>query len=192
MEQNAFARVDHDVEPREGSTSRTNLPRGRNPVAYAVWGLRAVSAALMLAVVAFMNVEVLLRFFLNLPLAAVSEISTLLFFWLSMLGAALAVPAGAHMVVQPLRNRLGRVGCRALDAISTCSLLAVGAFLLVSGAEYTASVSGEIFPVMGMSPAWQAAAFPVSGGLVIFFTIARVFSRAQEPSNPNAVGEKPV
>lgn len=163
-------------------------PSDWKPVAWTTWGLRALSAALMLAVVAFINIEVFLRFLLNLPLAAVSEISTLFFFWLSMLGAALAVPAGAHMAVQPLRNRLGRTGRRILDAISTCAALAVGVFLLISGAAYTASVSREIFPVTGISSAWQSAAFPVAGALIIFFTTARALSRAKQLSNPDHRG----
>lgn len=162
------------------------------PTTSTVGGIRWLSAALILAVVAVINIEVLLRFFLDLPLAAVSDVSTMIFFWLSALGAAVALPCGAHMVVQPLKNRMGSVGGRILDAISTCSMLGLGAFLLVDGVWYAASVANEVLPVLGVSSAWEAVALPVSGALVMFFTIARVFSRAHEASNPNTMGEKPL
>jgi TRAP-type C4-dicarboxylate transport system permease small subunit len=137
----------------------------------SVTGIRMVLAVLMLGLVALISVEVILRFFFNLPLDSVTEIASLLFIWLSMLGAAAAVPLAAHMAVHPLDNRAGPVATVALRAVTTAAALAFGIFMTVSGNQFTASLAGQTLPVTGVSSMWEASAFPVCGVLMIVFTL---------------------
>lgn len=97
----------------------------------------------MLALVLLISLEVFLRFALDFPLDWIVEIASLLFVWMSMLGAAAAVPMGAHMALRPWSNRLGRTGDLVLGTFVKLMVHGYGIFLLVTGIEYVRSVLGQ-------------------------------------------------
>lgn len=138
---------------------------------HALKAVRVMLGILMLAMVALISIEVILRFFLNLPLDSVTEIASFLFVWLSMLGAAAAVPLGAHMAIHPLHNRVAPSVTAAAHITTTIAVLAFSIFLALSGYQFTASLTGETLPVTGVASAWEAAAFPASGALMVIFTL---------------------
>jgi TRAP-type C4-dicarboxylate transport system permease small subunit len=132
---------------------------------------RTVVGVLMLVLVAIISAEVILRFFFDVPLASVSEVAVLVFVWLSMLGAAVAVPLGAHMAINPLTKRLSSRGAIYLGWAARGVILILGAILAVSGYEHTSTVFNEALPVTGLSSAWEVAAFPICGALIVIFTL---------------------
>lgn len=136
-----------------------------------VGAVRMLLGILMLGLVGLISVEVVLRYFLNLPLDSVTEIASFLFVWLVMLGAAAAVPLGAHMAIHPLHKLAGPVVTVGVRAVTTIAALAFGAFLALSGYEFTTSLSDATLPVTGISSIWEAAAFPASGALMVIFTL---------------------
>lgn len=137
----------------------------------AVRGLEMLLGVLMLGLVGLISVEVILRYFVNLPLDSATEIASFLFVWLAMLGAAAAVPLGAHMAIHPLHKHVGPIVTVSVHAVTTIAALAFGAFLALSGYEFTTSLSDATLPVTGISSIWEAAAFPACGALMVIFTL---------------------
>ncbi len=137
---------------------------------------RMMCGMIMLALVLLISLEVMLRFFFDLPIDWIVEIAVLLFVWMSMLGAAAAVPAAAHMALRPLSARLGPAGARLLSVFVSLLIVAFGLFLLVSGYGYVQSLNGEVMPVSGLPSAWGGADFPVAGALMMIFGLYQVFA----------------
>jgi TRAP-type C4-dicarboxylate transport system permease small subunit len=159
------------TDPAHELAAAERHPGGGKVAEGAVTGIRLLLGILMLALVGLISVEVILRYFLNLPLDSVTEVASFLFVWLAMLGAAAAVPLGAHMAVHPLRRYAGRIATTSVYAVTTIAALAFGAFLTLSGYRFTTSLSGETLPVTGVSSTWEAAAFPTGGALMLVFTL---------------------
>lgn len=138
--------------------------------------IRVMCGTIMLALVLLISLEVMLRFFFDLPIDWIVEVAVLLFVWMSMLGAAAAVPAAAHMALRPLSARLGPAGARLLSVFVSLLIVAFGLFLLVSGYGYVQSLNGEVMPVSGLPSAWGAADFPVAGALMMIFGLYQIFT----------------
>lgn len=160
------------TDPADELGASARAPRERGKLAdQAVKGVRVLLGVLMLALVGLISVEVMLRYFLNLPLDSVTEVASFLFIWLAMLGAAAAVPLGAHMAIHPLRRHEGAIVKASVQGVMTLATLAFGVFLTVSGYQFATSLSDETLPVTGIQSIWEAAAFPVSGALMLGFTL---------------------
>lgn len=150
---------------------------------------RYVVGAIMIAVVALVNVEVALRFALNLPLDAISEIVLLLFPWLSLLGAAVAVGTGAHMALHLLDGRLTNRSKIAIRVFVDVAILVFGAFLIVQGINYVLLRQGEVTNVLTLSRSWEVLAFPVSGALIIAYTLRSLATLARRKAAAPAGAE---
>ena len=133
---------------------------------------RYIVGALLIVITLLVNVEVALRFVINLPLDAISEIVLLLFPWLTMLGAAVALTVegtnvGLHLfsarVTPPLRKALRIVTC-----VGAASF---GVFMIVEGLHYTQMTGSELSHVLQIPRAWETAVFPVSGLLFLIYSV---------------------
>ena len=153
---------------------------GGSPVLDFGWSApRYAVGALMIAIVLMVNIEVGLRFGLNLPLDAISEVVLLLFPWLSLLGAAVAVGTGAHMSFRLLDGRLAGRSKAALEALVSVATVAFGIFLIVQGINYATMRYGEVTNVLGISRSWEVLAFPVSGVLVVAYSVKSALTRSR-------------
>lgn len=153
---------------------------------------RAICGAIMLVLVLLISLEVMLRFFFDLPIDWIVEIAVLLFIWMSMLGAAAAVPAAAHMVLRPLSGRLGPIGGKLLASFTAAAVIAFGFFLLISGLSYMQSLSGEVMPVSGIPSEWGAADFPTAGALMIIFGLQQAFVALRIGKGRTLVSPAPI
>lgn len=70
------------------------------------WGLAALTAAILLVMLAILFWEVFARYVLKDSSGWTSEMSTILFVWASMLGSALAVKSGGHVAMTMLITKL--------------------------------------------------------------------------------------
>ncbi len=75
--------------------------------------LGAASALLVVAEIGVLFAGVCARYVLHAPLIWSDELAGILFLWLAMLGAALALHRGEHMRMTALASRFGRVGAQA-------------------------------------------------------------------------------
>ena len=143
--------------------------------------------ALMIVVTILVNVEVALRFFVNLPLDALSEIVLLLFPWLSLLGAAVAFDTvGANVALHIVDDYLTERGRVRVDTFVSLATLGFGIFLIVQGVNYTALTRGEVSNTLEISRSWEILAFPVSGALIIAYSVWAIWTRVWSKSAARA------
>lgn len=134
--------------------------------------LESVCATLLLALVAVLAWQVISRYALDAPSSSSEEILRYGVIWMSLLGAAYATGKGSHMSVDLLRERLSRRGRLRLDAVVCVAFLAFAAIVLIwGGSKGVAIAARQTSAVMRIPMSWVYLSLPVSGVLMILYSI---------------------
>lgn len=127
--------------------------------------VEALAAVLVLAEIVVLFTGVIARFVLHAPLVWTDEFASILFLWLAMLGAVVALRRGEHMRMTALVGRLEPGSRAVVEAVALTASLAFLALIAWPSWEYAADEAAITTPALGISNAWRAAALPV--GLVL-------------------------
>ncbi|MDR3396507.1 MAG: TRAP transporter large permease subunit [Pandoraea sp.] len=121
---------------------------------------------------------VVARYLLDNPLTWADELAQILFIWLAMLGAALALHRGEHMRLSSIVNRLPerwRTLCETLALLVVCLFVA----LVMTPAYLHAIEQQEITtPALEIPGSVRAWALPVGVGLMLVSAIAKLAQQA--------------
>ncbi|WP_251864944.1 TRAP transporter large permease subunit [Achromobacter sp. Marseille-Q4962] len=128
------------------------------------------AAALVLVEIAVLLAGVVARYALHSPLVWSDELASILFLWLSMLGAVVALRRGEHMRMTALVNRLGPAPRAVLETVALAASLAFLALILAPALQYAEEESFIVTPALELSNAWRAAAIPA--GLALMAVVA--------------------
>ncbi|RDK09047.1 TRAP transporter large permease subunit [Cupriavidus lacunae] len=118
------------------------------------------------------------RYALHAPLPWTDEVASLLFVWLAMFGAIIALQRGAHMQLttfiknQPPRKRAW------LDAFGMWMVVAFLLLLLQPAWEHLAEHRGVQMPTLEISEAWRAGAILAGTVLMLVTAVIRLLSCA--------------
>jgi tripartite ATP-independent transporter DctM subunit len=104
------------------------------------------------------------------------ELASLLFLWLAMLGAVVALRRGKHMRMTAFVNKAGTAAREYLDAIALVGGFAVLLCLLEPAFEYASEEAFITTPALQIQNSWGAAAMPVGIGLMIVISLFRLFA----------------
>ncbi len=146
----------------------------------AIGGVVAFAAAvLLLAEIGILGSGVFARYVLQVPLVWSDELASILFLWLSMLGAVLALRRGEHMRMTGLVNRVSPRAQVFLEAFALAASLALLLMILAPSIDHAQDESFVVTPALEVSSAWRASALPTG---VVLMTLAALFRLAQLPS----------
>jgi TRAP-type C4-dicarboxylate transport system permease small subunit len=147
--------------------------RGRDLVAAVP---RYLVGALMVVITLLVNIEVALRFFVNLPLDGLSELVLLLFPWLSLVGAAVAFDTlGANVAIHLLGGHLSQRARDRIGMVVGAATTGFGVFLIVHGTGYALMTRTELTNTLEISRSWDIVAFPVSGALIVLYSLRTIW-----------------
>ena len=141
-------------------------------------GLEHLTALLVVAEIVILFVGIVARYAFHNPLIWSDELASLLFLWLAMLGAALALRRNEHMRMTALVNR---AGARTRGFTALLALAAALGFLLAilrPALDYLDNEAIVSIMSLGISMSWRAAAMPVGIGLMIVTALLRLDRRA--------------
>lgn len=144
--------------------------------------------ALMIAITILVNVEVALRFFLDLPLDALSGMVLLLFPWLSLMGAAVAFDTiGVNVALHMLGGHLTARARTRMAVFVSVTTLGFGVFLILQGTNYALMTRNEITNTLEISRSWDIVAFPISGALIVAYSLRSIWRlvRRKVASSPD-------
>ncbi len=153
------------------------------------WAVEVPAALLVLADIVVLFAGVVSRYVLHSPLLWSDELASILFLWLAMLGAVVALRRGEHMRMTALVSTAAPETRALLEAVAT---VACGAFLAMvawPAWEYAADERAITTPALELSNLWRAAALPVGLGLMAAFTLLRLWRQA---AGAGLAGAKPV
>ncbi|WP_144630020.1 TRAP transporter large permease subunit [Bordetella genomosp. 13] len=132
------------------------------------------AALLVLAEIAVLLAGVIARYVFHAPLVWSDELAGILFLWLSMLGAVVALRRGEHMRMTALLSRCSP-GLRAmLDVAAIAASIAFLALVFPHAFEYASEEAIVTTPALEISNAWRAAALPTGFGLMLLMGVLRL------------------
>lgn len=136
--------------------------------------VESTAALLVLVEICLLFCGVVSRYVFHAPLVWSDELASILFLWLSMLGAVVALRRGEHMRMTALVNRVSPSGRGFLEALALAA--AFGFLLLVShhAYEYASEEAMIVTPALEISNAWRAAALPVGMALMLAVAVLRM------------------
>jgi tripartite ATP-independent transporter DctM subunit len=130
------------------------------------------AAILVVAEVIILFSGVVARYAFHRPLIWADELSSILFLWLAMTGAAVALHRGAHMRMTALVNRMGERWRPMWEWIALTSCLAFLGLLVVPSFSYLIQQSEIRTPGLNMIDAWRVVS--IVGTVVMMALIGAV------------------
>jgi tripartite ATP-independent transporter DctM subunit len=124
------------------------------------------AALLVLVEILVLFSGVVSRYLFHKPLTWSDELASMLFLWLAMFGAVIALRRSSHMRMTALVDLASPSGRALLDLVG---IAAAGAFLLLIGHpayEFASEEAIVLTPSLAISNAWRAAALPCGVALM--------------------------
>jgi len=132
------------------------------------------AALLVLVEIGVLLAGVIARYVFHAPLVWSDELASILFLWLSMLGAVVALRRGEHMRMTGLVSRVGPQAKALLETVAITAPLAFLVMILHPAADYAMEEKFIVTPALEISNAWRAAALPVGVGLMMMMALVRL------------------
>ncbi len=130
---------------------------------------------LLVVMVMLVTAGVFYRYVLNAALVWYDEFASYLLVWLTFYGAVLATQRGVHIEFDELVRRLAPGPRRWMEAFSGLCTLAFHLILLMYGIVLMRSMEAETaISLPGVMMAWVYSALPMSGALLLVFTLVRM------------------
>jgi tripartite ATP-independent transporter DctM subunit len=150
------------------------------------WVTELPAAVLLAAEIVVLTMGVFSRYALNRPLVWSEELAEVLFLWLAMFGAAVALRRGEHMRMTAIAQRLPR---RIRPWLETIAMMVVAVFLaelIVPAQAYVTGQYAILTPSMQIPDAFRSGALLV--GFVLMFAIVLVRIARSETPLPRLLG----
>lgn len=136
------------------------------------------AALLVVAEILVLLAGVTSRYLLHRPLVWSDELASMLFVWLAMLGAVIALRRGEHMRMTALVGKASPEIRAFLEVVAIAAPLAF-LLLIVGPAVDFAQDQGVITtPALGIPDTWRAAALPVGSALMLVVACLRLIRTA--------------
>ncbi|WP_431855984.1 TRAP transporter large permease subunit [Azospirillum sp.] len=136
--------------------------------------VEAVAALLVLVEIVILFAGVVARYVFHAPLVWSDELASILFLWLSMLGAVVALRRGEHMRMTGLVSRVGPQARALLETLAITAPVAFLALILHHAADYAMEEQYIVTPALEISNAWRAAALPTGVALMLVVALVRL------------------
>ena len=162
--------------PERGTRHAPRVERSTVWLGSLVEGL---GAALVAAEIVILLAGVVSRYVFDHPLVWSDELASILFLWLAMLGAAIALRRDEHMRMTAVVGALPPSARAALDAFAVGAALAfLAAHRLRPPIDYALEEAPVATPALQISDALRAAAMPVGIALMASFAVLRLIRTA--------------
>lgn len=121
--------------------------------------------------------QVIARYILNNPSTMSEEIIRYMLIWFTLLAAAYVFGKNKHIAILFIRESMPqRVQIFLTYLTQTAILLTVAAVFLYGGIRITMLTIPQIAPATGISMGFVYAALPVSGVIILFYTIYNIMT----------------
>lgn len=141
---------------------------------WLIHGLEWLTALLVVAEIIILFVGIVARYAFHHPLIWSDELASLLFLWLAMLGAVLALRRNTHMRMTALVNRARAPWRRFADDLALAAAMGFLLALVSPSLDYVGNEAIVSLMSLDVSMAWRASAMPVGVGLMIITALLRL------------------
>ena len=141
--------------------------------------LAVLAGLLVAAEIVVLLAGVCARYFLARPLIWGDELASILFIWLAMLGAALALQRDEHMRMTAFSNGLPARARAFLDGFANCAAIAFLTLILKPAFDFALEDMDISTPALEISSAWLSMALPVGFTLMLAVALLRLIGSAE-------------
>lgn len=144
------------------------------------WLLTRSLAVLMVMIVLLVAAQVIARYVFLVPTFGLSEVTRLLFVWLTFVGSSLLISNRQMIAVDLLHGTLVKHWAR---RVQICNDLLTAAMLIVFaiyGKELLDIIGPKIAPATGMSYFWFYSSLPFFCATSFFFVLERLLTGATD------------
>ncbi|MBU6456627.1 MAG: TRAP transporter large permease subunit [Bradyrhizobium sp.] len=135
-------------------------------------------AILVVAEIVILFAGVVSRYVMHQPLIWSDELASILFLWLAMLGAVVALRRAEHMRMTAIVASASPAMRSYLDTVATCAALAFLLLIVWPAYDYAYEESFITTPALQISNTWRAAALPIGTCLMALFAFLRLVRTA--------------
>ena len=128
----------------------------RSSTRIAINAIEALCALLVVALTGIVLVSVFFRYVLNAPITASEELTSLIFLWLVMFGAVLAIDRNDHLKLSFFVNLLKPKRRSLVEAIGIAIMMSFLAAITPSAIEHLQFERDVVSPALEMSMMWRA------------------------------------
>jgi tripartite ATP-independent transporter DctM subunit len=128
------------------------------------------AALLVVAEIGVLLAGVIARYVFHSPLVWSDELASMLFLWLAMLGAVVALQRGEHMRMTAITSKVGPATRAFLDLLAAAAALAFLLLVVTPAVNNAADQAYITTPALEIADVWRAAALPT--GFVLMITIS--------------------
>ena len=137
--------------------------------------------------------QVFTRQVLSAPSTWSEELAKYVFIWLGLFGAALVFGERGHIAIDTLVRKLPERWQRGNAVLGQVVIGAFAALVLVYGGwQVSALAWNQNLPALPLNVGWLYLALPLSGVLVIFYTVYHLVAIVRGAENATADGEPDV
>lgn len=154
--------VDGDLSPALRSKS--------GPIAAVTRAVEIAAAALVAIEIFILFAGVFARYALHSPIGWVDELASILFLWLAMFGAVLALERSEHMRMTAALSRCSETSRTVLGTLAVAAPAVFLAIILPSAIEYTHEQHLILTPALSLPNSLRVAAIPT--GIVLMLLVA--------------------
>ena len=146
--------------------------------AILAWITEIPAAALVAAEIAVLFAGVVSRYAFHSPLTWSDELASILFLWLAMLGAVIALRRGEHMRLTAIATRLPPRWREFFETIAAVVVVVFVLLIIVPSGEYTAEEWAILTPALDVHNSVRVAAIACGAALMMVIALARLIERA--------------
>ena len=132
--------------------------------------VEATAAVLVVIEVLLLFAGIVARYVLHTPLIWSDELSSILFLWLAMLGATVAIRRGQHMRMTAFISGVSEDAQAVLGTVAVVASAALLVILAHPSVEITLDELPVVTPALEITNAWRLAALPVGFALMLVFS----------------------
>ena len=136
--------------------------------------VESIAAALVVAEIIVLFAGVVARYVFHAPLVWSDELASIMFLWLSMLGAVVALRRGEHMRMTALVNKVTPATRALLDTVAITASIAFLVLVIWPAYEYAYEESFIVTAAMELNNAIRASAIPVGMALMVIVAVLRL------------------
>jgi tripartite ATP-independent transporter DctM subunit len=143
---------------------------------YLARSVEWVVAALVVAEIGILFTGVVSRYVFHRPLVSADELASILFMWLSMLGAVVAFQRGEHMRMTALVSKASTQWKAFLENVALTAALIFLGLVIEPAFQYASNEVVISTPALEISNAWRASALPCGIGLMFVSAVSRLLA----------------
>jgi tripartite ATP-independent transporter DctM subunit len=171
----------------DSASTHVNFGKVRILEAMLVRIVEVIAAVSVSVEILLLLIGVVARYAFHHPLVWSDELASIVFLWLAMLGAVIAIHRNEHMRMTALVAKLSPAKRVFFDLFATAATLAFLLLIVWPAYEYVCEEALFTVPALGISKAWSSAALPVGIGLMAMLALLRLVRIARPMATAGAI-----